>query len=72
MQYRPYGKTKRDVSMLGYIKGTSEVAVGKAIKGYDREKLFIVTKIPSNDIPKRVSTRSGLLNKQLVERRQLW
>lgn len=87
MEYRPYGKTGRDVSMLGfgamrlpsledgtcdyersvpmlrkgidmginyidtargYINGTSEVAVGKAIKGYDREKLFIVTKIPTN------------------------
>jgi predicted aldo/keto reductase-like oxidoreductase len=93
MQYRPYGKTGRDVSMLGYgamrlpqledgtcdyeksvpllrhgldlginyidsargyINGTSEVAVGKAIKGYDREKLFIVTKIPSNDIANSV------------------
>ncbi|MBT3276120.1 MAG: aldo/keto reductase, partial [Spirochaetales bacterium] len=88
MLYKPYGKTGRDVSMLGfgamrlpmledgtcdfekavpmlkrgidfginyidtargYIKGTSEVAVGKAIKGYDREKLFVVTKIPSNE-----------------------
>lgn len=29
----------------GYIRGTSEVAVGKAIKGYDRSKLFISTKI---------------------------
>jgi uncharacterized protein len=87
MQYKPYGKTGKNVSMLGfgamrlpsledetcdfeksvpmlqrgidlginyidsargYIKGTSEIAVGKAIKGYDREKLFIVTKIPSN------------------------
>lgn len=36
-------------SARGYINGTSEVAVGKAIKGYDREKLFVVTKIPSND-----------------------
>lgn len=33
-----------------YINGTSEVAVGKAIKPYDREKLVISTKIPSNDI----------------------
>jgi hypothetical protein len=87
MQYVPYGKTGKEVSMLGfgamrlpqtedgtcdyeksvpllrqgldaginyidsargYINGTSEVAVGKAIKGYDREKLFIVTKIPTN------------------------
>ncbi|TVQ28694.1 MAG: aldo/keto reductase [Spirochaetaceae bacterium] len=93
MQYRPYGSTGRDVSMLGfgamrlpqnedgtcdydasvpllrqgidaginyidtargYISGTSEVAVGKAIKGYDRRKLFIVTKIPSNDIKNSV------------------
>ncbi len=38
----------------GYINGTSEVAVGKAIKGYDREKLFVVTKIPSNDIKNSV------------------
>jgi predicted aldo/keto reductase-like oxidoreductase len=32
-----------------YIKGTSEVAVGKAIKKYDREKLYLATKIPTND-----------------------
>jgi hypothetical protein len=37
-------------SAWGYIKGTSEVAVGKAIKGYDRSKLVISTKIPSGDI----------------------
>ncbi len=30
----------------GYIKGTSEVAVGKGIKGYDRESLHLATKIP--------------------------
>ncbi len=93
MQYRPYGSTGREVSMLGfgamrlpqledgtcdyeqavpllqrgldlginyidtargYINGTSEVAVGKAVSGYDREKLFIVTKIPSNDIENSV------------------
>ena len=35
-------------SARGYINGTSEIAVGKAVKGYDRQKLFIVTKIPSN------------------------
>jgi predicted aldo/keto reductase-like oxidoreductase len=29
-----------------YIKGTSEVAVGQAIKGYDRESLYLATKIP--------------------------
>lgn len=29
-----------------YIHGTSEVAVGKAIHGHDREKLVIATKIP--------------------------
>ncbi len=89
MKYKPYGKTGRTVSMLGfgamrlpaqkdgtcdydravpmlrkgidaginyidtargYINGTSEIAVGKAIKSYDRETLFVVTKIPSNDI----------------------
>ena len=89
MQYRPYGSTGRDVSMLGfgamrlpqrddgtcdyekavpllergirggityidsarsYINGTSEVAVGKAIKSFDRGSLFVVTKIPANDI----------------------
>ena len=32
-----------------YINGTSEVAVGQAIKGYDRESLYLATKIPSND-----------------------
>ncbi len=36
-------------SAHGYINGTSEVAVGKAIEGYDRSKLVVVTKIPSND-----------------------
>ncbi len=29
-----------------YINGTSEVAVGKAIKSYDRDKLYLATKIP--------------------------
>lgn len=33
-------------SAHGYIEGTSEVAVGEAIKAYDREKLYITTKIP--------------------------
>jgi len=37
-------------SAWGYINGTSEVAVGRAIKPYDRDKLVIATKIPSNDI----------------------
>jgi predicted aldo/keto reductase-like oxidoreductase len=85
MQYKRFGKTGLDVSVLGfgamrlpqledgtcdietsvpllrrgidlginyidtayvYIKGTSEVAVGQAIKGYDREKLYLATKIP--------------------------
>ena len=44
-------------SARGYVKGTSEVAVGKAIKGYDREKLFVVTKIPSGD-PARFEDKS--------------
>lgn len=93
MQYRPFGNTGREVSMLGfgamrlprteegtcdyeravpllqqgiqgginyidsargYIKGTSEVAVGKAIRDFDRESLFLVTKIPSNEIKNSV------------------
>jgi len=33
-------------SAWGYLKGTSEVAVGKAIKGHDREKLYLSTKVP--------------------------
>lgn len=33
-------------SAYGYINGTSEVAVGKAIKGYDRAGLVLATKIP--------------------------
>lgn len=33
-------------SAFGYIDGTSEVAVGHAIKGYDRDKLYLATKIP--------------------------
>ncbi len=32
-----------------YINGTSEVAVGEAVKGYDREKLYLATKIPVNE-----------------------
>lgn len=34
----------------GYLNGTSEVAVGKAIQGYDRSQLIVSTKIPSGDI----------------------
>lgn len=88
MQYRKYGNTGANVSVLGfgamrlpqhedgtcdieksvpllqraidkgvnyidtayvYIKGTSEVAVGQAIKKYDREKLYLATKIPTNE-----------------------
>jgi uncharacterized protein len=88
MQYRPYGKTGKQVSILGfgamrlpahpdgtvnieqavpllrhaidsgvnyidtahvYINGTSEVAVGAAIKGYDRTRLFVATKINVDD-----------------------
>jgi predicted aldo/keto reductase-like oxidoreductase len=30
----------------GYINGTSEVAVGQAIKAYDRSSLYVATKIP--------------------------
>ncbi len=37
-------------SAWGYINGTSEVAVGQAIKPYDRSKLIISTKIPIRDI----------------------
>lgn len=33
-------------SAWGYIEGTSEVAVGEAIKPYDRSKLILATKIP--------------------------
>ncbi len=33
-------------SAYGYIDGTSEVAVGQAVKGYDRAKLYLATKIP--------------------------
>ena len=33
----------------GYRAGTSEVAVGQAVKIYDREKLFLATKIPVHD-----------------------
>jgi hypothetical protein len=88
MQYRPYGKTGIQVSILGfgamrlpemadgtvdleksvpllryaldhgvnyidsahvYINGTSEVAVGQAIKGYDRSKIYLATKIHIDD-----------------------
>jgi predicted aldo/keto reductase-like oxidoreductase len=33
-------------SAYGYIEGTSEVAVGEAIKAYDRAQVFITTRIP--------------------------
>lgn len=33
-------------SAFGYISGTSEIAVGQAIKAYDRSKLYLQTKIP--------------------------
>ena len=85
MQYRTFGQTGIQVSILGfgalrlptledetcdleksipllqrgidlginfidtayaYIKGTSEICVGQAIKGYDRECLYLSTKIP--------------------------
>ena len=37
-------------SAWGYINGTSEVAVGQAIQGYDRSKLILATKIPIHEI----------------------
>jgi len=37
-------------SAWGYINGTSEVAVGKAIKGYDRSRIVLSTKIPIREI----------------------
>lgn len=36
-------------SAYGYINGTSEVAVGQAIKGYERGRLHLATKIPVNE-----------------------
>ena len=36
-------------SAYGYINGTSEVAVGQAIKPYDRAKLYLSTKIPVHE-----------------------
>ena len=36
-------------SAFGYINGTSEVAVGQAIKPYDRSKLYLSTKIPVHE-----------------------
>lgn len=36
-------------SAFGYINGTSEVAVGQAIKPYEREKIYLSTKIPVHD-----------------------
>jgi len=37
-------------SAWGYIRGTSEVAVGQAIAGYDRSQLILATKIPIHEI----------------------
>ena len=95
MQYRSFGRTGIQVSVLGfgamrlpqgkdgtcdlemavpllrrgidlgintidsayvYINGTSEIAVGQAIKGYDRENLYLATKIPSNEEEKSEPT----------------
>lgn len=33
-------------SAWGYLRGTSEIAVGRAIKGYDRNKIYLSTKAP--------------------------
>jgi predicted aldo/keto reductase-like oxidoreductase len=33
-------------SAYGYIEGTSEIAVGAAVKAYDRSSLYLATKIP--------------------------
>ncbi|MHB1296860.1 MAG: aldo/keto reductase [Anaerolineae bacterium] len=40
-------------SAWGYINGTSEVAVGKAIKPYPREQMILATKIPIQDLDGR-------------------
>ena len=37
-------------SAWGYMKGTSDVVVGKAMKPYDRDKLVLSTKIPISEI----------------------
>jgi uncharacterized protein len=47
-----------------YINGTSEVAVGQAIKGYDRSKLFLATKIP---VDSEESANPGVWRKKLEE-----
>jgi predicted aldo/keto reductase-like oxidoreductase len=91
MQYRTFGKSGRQVSILGfgamrvpthedrtadleqavpllrkgldlginyidtahgYCEGTSEVAVGQAVKGYERAALTITTKVPAGDAEK--------------------
>ena len=36
----------------GYCEGTSEVAVGQAVKGYDRSQITITTKVPAGDAEK--------------------
>jgi predicted aldo/keto reductase-like oxidoreductase len=36
-------------SAYGYLNGTSEVAVGQAIKSYDRARLYLSTKIPVHE-----------------------
>jgi predicted aldo/keto reductase-like oxidoreductase len=47
-----------------YIKGTNEVAVGQAIKGYDRSSLYVSTKIPAED---EETTRPGVWRGKLEE-----
>ena len=36
----------------GYCEGTSEIAVGQAVKGYDRSQITITTKVPAGDAEK--------------------
>ncbi len=44
-------------SAQAYGAGTSEVVIGKAIKGYDRSRLFLTTKIPvGNQVQSRASS----------------
>ena len=52
----------------GYCEGTSEVAVGQAVKGYDRSQITITTKVPAGDAEKAGAVSWGERLEQSLKR----